>query len=91
MPYKFARTLMNERKADPLILVQGREGISSEVLKDDLIGCMRAMLRLRPVEEANFALNDISYFSKVMNNVFTSIKLGDGSLALFRLLWTFLV
>jgi putative ABC transport system permease protein len=76
MPYKFARTLMDERKADPLILVQGREGISSQALKDDLTGTMRTVRRLSPAEEVNFSLNDISDFSDVMNKAFTSINLG---------------
>lgn len=86
LSYKFARNLMNERKADPLILVQGHEGISSDALKDDLTGSMRAIRRLRPAEEANFALNDISDFSEVMKNVFTSINLGGwiiGALSFF--------
>jgi putative ABC transport system permease protein len=67
---------MNEQRADPLILVQGREGISSQALKDDLTGTMRAVRRLRPTDEENFSLNDISDFSEVTDKVFTSINIG---------------
>lgn len=76
MPFQFARTLMNERKADPLILVKGKDGISSQALKDDLTGTMRAVRRLRTSEEENFSLNDISDFSDVLSQAFTSINLG---------------
>ena len=51
MPYRYARTIMDERKADPLILVQGKDGINSKVLQDDLKGTMRAVRKLSPREE----------------------------------------
>jgi putative ABC transport system permease protein len=76
MPYKFARTLMNEQKADPLILVQGKDGISSKVLQDELKGTMRAVRKLRPAEEDNFSLNDVAEFSEVMSKAFVSVNIG---------------
>lgn len=76
MPYAFARTLMNETKADPLILVQGRDGIGSKVLQDDLKGAMRAVRRLSPRDDDNFSLNDVNDFSAVMSKAFVSVNLG---------------
>lgn len=76
MPYQFARTIMDEKKADPLILVQGKEGIDSKVLQDELKGSMRALRKLRPAEEDNFSLNDVAEFSEVMSKAFVSINLG---------------
>lgn len=74
--YRFGRTLMNEEKADPLILVQGRQGVNSKVLQDELKGTMRALRRLSPREDDDFSLNDVSDFSEVMSNAFVSINLG---------------
>ncbi len=76
MPYAFARTIMNETKADPLILVQGKDGISSKVLQDDLKGVLRAVRRLSPHDDDNFSLNDVNDFSEVMSKAFVSINLG---------------
>lgn len=76
MPYRFARTLMDERKADPVILVQGKEGVNSKVLQDDLKGTMRAVRKLRPSEEDNFSLNDVADFSDVMSKAFVSVNIG---------------
>lgn len=76
MPYRFARTIMNEQKADPLIMVQGKDGISSKVLQDDLKGAMRAVRKLRPAQEDNFSLNDVAEFSEVMSKAFVSVNLG---------------
>jgi putative ABC transport system permease protein len=76
MPYQFARTVMDERRADPLILVQARESISSKILQDDLKGTMRAVRKLSPAEDDNFALNDVADFSEVMSKAFVSVNLG---------------
>ena len=38
MPYRFARTIMDERRSNPLILVQGQDNVTSVALKDDLKG-----------------------------------------------------
>ena len=76
MPYKYARTIMDEQKADPLILVQAKEGIASKALKDDLKGSLRAVRKLRPAEDDNFSMNDVADFSKVMSRAFVSVNLG---------------
>jgi putative ABC transport system permease protein len=76
MPYKYARTFMDERRADPLILVQGKSGVNSKVLQDDLKGTMRAVRRLSPRDEENFSLNDINDFSDKLSDAFVSINLG---------------
>ncbi|RYF86422.1 MAG: FtsX-like permease family protein [Chitinophagaceae bacterium] len=76
MSYKFARTIMDERKADPLILVQGQDGINSKVLQDDLKGSMRAVRKLSPREDDNFSLNDVNDFSETLSSVFVNVNLG---------------
>lgn len=74
--YRFGRNLMDERRADPLILVKGKENVSSKVLKDELKGVMRSIHKLSPKEDDDFALNDINDFSDAMENAFVSINMG---------------
>lgn len=76
MPYKYARTIMDEKKAEPLILVQGKDGISTLLLLDELKGTMRAVRKLHPSEEDNFTLNDVAEFSAVMSKAFVSVNIG---------------
>ncbi|MBI1344174.1 MAG: FtsX-like permease family protein [Terrimonas sp.] len=78
MPYKFARTIMNERNASPLILVQGQDNIPSSALKNELIGTMRAIHKLKPTEEDDFALNDVNDWSNAFSSAFSGINLGGG-------------
>lgn len=76
MPYRFARTIMDERRAEPLILVQGKENITNVVLKDDLKGAMRAINKLSPQQEDNFSLNDVNEWSKAFEAAFSGINMG---------------
>jgi putative ABC transport system permease protein len=76
MPYRFARTVMDERRAEPLILVQGIDNIKSTVLKDDLKGSMRAINKLSPTQEDNFSLNDVNDWSKAFEAAFSGVNLG---------------
>lgn len=76
MPYRFARNIMDERRAEPLILVQGKENISNVVLKDDLKGAMRAINKLSPQQEDNFSLNDVNEWSKAFEEAFSGINMG---------------
>ena len=76
MPYKFARTIMNERYADPLILVQGKDNIPSTKLKEELTGSMRAVHKLSPSQEDDFSLNDVNDWSNAFSEAFSGINLG---------------
>jgi putative ABC transport system permease protein len=76
IPYKYSRTLMDEKRLNPLIMVKGQDHITIEVLKDELTGVMRSVRKLSPAEENDFALNGVTDFSDRMKPAFTSINIG---------------
>lgn len=86
IPYRFARTFINELKADPVIMVQGQENLSSKALKDDLAGAMRAIHKLSPTKEDDFALNDINDFSESISSAFVSLNIGGWAIAALSLI-----
>jgi putative ABC transport system permease protein len=86
MPYRFARTIMDERRADPLILIQGWDFVSSKALKDELTGTVRAINRLSPTQEDNFTLNDINDFSEAISQAFVSLNVGGWAIAALSLI-----
>ena len=86
MSYKFARGIMNETKSDPLIMVQGQDNITSKALKDDLVGTMRAIHKLTPVKEDDFALNDINDFSDAIGSLFVGLNMGGWAIAALSLI-----
>jgi putative ABC transport system permease protein len=81
MPYKFARNIMWARNSSPVILVQGKDNLRSVALKDDLKGAMRAIHKLNPREEDDFALNDINDFSEAVSNIFVPLNIGGWIIA----------
>ena len=78
LPYHFGKTIFNERKTDPVIIIQGKDNISSTALKGELEVAVRSIRRLSPRQESNFSLNDISSFLGVIDKVFVSLNLGAG-------------
>jgi putative ABC transport system permease protein len=74
--YKFARNMMDERRADPFIMVKGQDNLTSKALKDDLTGTMRAIHKLSPTEEPDFSLNDINDFSDAISEAFVGLNIG---------------
>ncbi|HEX7844900.1 MAG TPA: ABC transporter permease [Chitinophagaceae bacterium] len=86
MPYKFARTFMDERYSQPLLMVQGIDGLSSKELKDDLTGTMRAIHKLAPTKEDDFSLNDINDFTEEVSSVFKNVNIGGWAIAALSLI-----
>ncbi|MCX6316597.1 MAG: ABC transporter permease [Bacteroidetes bacterium] len=86
MPYRFARNIMDEKKADPLILVQGQDNQTSKSLKDELTGTMRAIRKLTPVKEENFTLNDVNDFSDAISSLFVNLNIGGWAIAALSLI-----
>ena len=84
--YQFARSMMNELKADPLIMVQGKDNVTSKALKDDLTGVMRAIHKLTPKKDDDFALNDINDFSDAISSLFSGVNLGGWAIAFLSLI-----
>lgn len=76
IPYRAARNIMNELRSDPVIMVQGQDDVTSKALKDELTGTMRAIHRLSPTKEADFALNDINDFSDAISEAFVGLNIG---------------
>ena len=76
VPFNFCRQVVDERNAGRFLLVKGKEGVSVDDLKDELKGIMRSVRKLRPTEEDNFALNDVTASSQSLDSLFTSLNIG---------------
>ncbi|OMP76213.1 hypothetical protein BW716_26385 [[Flexibacter] sp. ATCC 35208] len=87
VPYAFGKTVVDERLyGDPFITVKAKPGISVKEMKDDLTGVMRAIRRLRPTEEDNFSLNEITSASGNLESIFVKINIGGIIIAMFALI-----
>ena len=55
--------------------VKAADGVSLDQLTDDVIGVLRGERRLKPREDNNFAINQISILTKLIGNVFGVLNL----------------
>ncbi len=86
LPYRFAKGVMDEKKADPLIMVQGKDDLNSKALKDELTGTMRSIRKLTPTKEDDFTLNDINDFSDAISDAFVGLNIGGWAIAALSLI-----
>lgn len=76
LPFQFARTIYNELRTDPVIIVQGNENVSTKAVKDELEGAMRSIHKLSPTKESDFSLNDINDMSAMVDDAFKGLNIG---------------
>ncbi len=79
--YRYFASIYNPDKSDPVIMVQGREGVSTKFLQDELRGIMRQIRRISPTGEENFSLNDINFFAEQTKTFFSSVTIGGWAIA----------
>ncbi|MGL5891349.1 MAG: ABC transporter permease, partial [Bacteroidia bacterium] len=75
IPVHYARTLTDVKAEEfqPHLLVKARPGVKTEDLIDELEGVMRAVRRLSPRSDDNFALNEVSLLAEPTQEVFDVI------------------
>jgi len=86
LTYSFMKELIRDENAQPKILVQAGEAISTLALKDELKGAMRSIRKLSPTQEDNFALNDIDSLSKFFDPIFRGMNIGGWAIAALSLI-----
>lgn len=85
MPLGFMKEMMREKNSNPVIMVQGKETVPMEQLRDELTGAMRSIRKLKPTQEDDFALNDIDAFSSFASDIFGGINKGGWAIAILSL------
>ena len=86
IPYRFCREIFPEMYSGPLIMVKGKDGVSSTALQDELKGVMRSIRKLSPKQEDDFSLNDVNAFSEAVSSLFLSINMGGWAIGLLSLI-----
>ena len=88
VPLSYARNVIDIKYEgfDPMIMVRAKKGISNEELKDELIGIMRSIRKLKPVADDDFALNETSLLSKGFEELFSVIALAGWIIGGFSIL-----
>ncbi len=86
IPVNFARNHVDIKNIDGTIIVKAKPGVSLDELKDELSGIMRAVRKLKPKAEDNFAINQTDIISKGFDKLFGIIALVGWVIGGFSLL-----
>ena len=85
VPYRYARSMINEKYSSPKIIVTANDNVTSQQLADDLEGVMRSIRKLSPRQEDNFSINQISGASERVSSLFTNINIGGWAIGILSL------
>ena len=72
---KFARQLFDPEQSNPILIVKGKENVTTDAISQELRGIMRQIRRLSPLQEDNFSLNSVEAFSKAISESFVTINI----------------
>ena len=77
VPVNFARSFLDLKSdnLDPKVMVKARDGVELRALQDELTGILRAERRLKPRQDQNFALNEISVITQEFASFFQGLAM----------------
>lgn len=89
--YNTAKRFVNTKNtgrdaAGRLLYIKAKEGVGLPDLKDEVIGKMRSIRKLKPAEEENFSVNDISVLNDVIDSVFGAVNIAGLFIGVFALI-----
>lgn len=77
---------IDENMIDKTLEIRTKAGVSLEELKQELTGIMRSARKLRPGQEDNFSVNQLSVIAKGFDSVFDSLGLVKWVIGAFSLI-----
>ena len=89
IPFENARRFINvndQSSVGKMLNVKAKPNVTLEELKGELTGILRAKRRLSPAIGDNFAINELSMLSQVLDSVFGVINLAGFMIGIFSLI-----
>lgn len=77
---------INNRRMQQTISVRAAENVSMEQLTDEMRGVMRGQRHLKPKEEDNFEINNLSLLTGLIDGVFGVVSIAGALIGLFAIL-----
>ncbi len=77
---------IDDNQIDKTLEIRTKPGVNLDELKQELIGIMRASRKLRPTQEDNFSVNQLSVIAKGFDGVFDSLGIVKWVIGAFSLI-----
>ena len=75
----------DESSVGRMLNIKAKAGVDLEELKGETASIIRAVRRLKPMEDSNFALNELSMLSQVLDSVFKVLNFAGFLIGIFAL------
>ena len=69
-----------------MLVVKAKTGVDLEELKGDVASIIRAQRKLRPLEDNNFSLNELSMLTQILEKVFAVLNIAGFIIGIFALI-----
>ncbi len=89
LPFELARSIVNVKPNFPWagsLQVKAASGVTLQKLKDDITMTLRSSRKLRPAESTNFAMNNLSMISQLLDGFFSILNIAGFLIGIFALL-----
>nr|NQU93874.1 ABC transporter permease [Bacteroidota bacterium] len=86
IPVNFARNYIDTRNTGTTIMVKAKPNVSNAQLKDQLTGIMRSLRKIRPGDENDFAINEVSVINDGLQSFFSGLAAIGWIIGAFSLL-----
>ena len=77
--------IKNNKTIGKMLQIKAKSGQSLEEVKSEAAGIIRSVRKLRPIEEDNFAMNEISMLSQMLDNIFGVVNVAGYFIGFFAL------
>lgn len=86
LTHKFCKQIIEEDFSNPVLIVKGKDGVTTKAISDELEGIMRQIRRLAPRQEDNFSLNSVEAFSQAITSLFSTVNIVGGLIGIISLI-----
>jgi len=86
VPVLYASTFADITKTPNTIWIKAKEGVSNDEMKDEVVGKLRSIHRLRPTEDKDFSLMEISMVTAALDSLFGLVKVVALIIGMFSIL-----
>lgn len=88
-PFNTVKKLINVNRQTSFgktLMVKAKDGFTTDDIKDEIIGVLRAKRRLKPLEKNNFATNELSMVADALESVFGVMNMVGLCIGVFAIL-----
>lgn len=86
IPVLFSSKFIDLRRADASVIVKAKEGVSNAELIEETVNTFRPIRKLKPVKDDDFSIIEATFFSEILDGVFSVVRIAGILIGLCALL-----